>query len=179
MSDIAEDPAENAEYDPENIKALKEEEMQKLSAAEKDYEGRQRARRTAVAPDTPVQEEPAEPEPQPDARRGRDKDIPWVPGLILIGLGVFFLINNITGFTLHNWWALFILIPAFGSFSSGVRELRAEGEFTREVWGAFFGGFVMSMIAAAFLFNLNWGLIWPVFLVLGGVGIFLTAWRSD
>ena len=69
----------------------------------------------------------------------------------------------------------------FGGFELDLAkvELRAEGEFTREVWGAFFGGFVMSMIAAAFLFNLNWGLIWPVFLVLGGVGIFLTAWRSD
>jgi hypothetical protein len=37
----------------------------------------------------------------------------WTPGLALIGLGIIFLIQNYLGREIHNWWALFIVLPVF------------------------------------------------------------------
>jgi hypothetical protein len=42
----------------------------------------------------------------------------WLPGMILILLGGIFLAQNYFGATLHNWWALFILIPAIGTLTT-------------------------------------------------------------
>ena len=98
--------------------------------------------------------------------------------MILIGLGLIFLLNNTTGYAIHNWWALFILIPAIGSFSKAADAIRSAGEFDRAAWSALAGGVILTLVASAFLFNLDWGLIWPVFLIIGGLGLFLGALRE-
>ena len=46
---------------------------------------------------------------RPSFHRGSN----WGSGVALIVIGVIFLVANTTNFHLHNWWALFILIPAF------------------------------------------------------------------
>jgi hypothetical protein len=38
----------------------------------------------------------------------------WAFGVVLVLIGLVFLFQNLTGYNLVNWWALFILIPAFG-----------------------------------------------------------------
>ena len=43
----------------------------------------------------------------------------WIPGIALIGLGIVFLIQNYLGEEIHNWWALFILIPVFFTLERG------------------------------------------------------------
>lgn len=98
----------------------------------------------------------------------------WVPGLILIGIGAFFLLRNFTGFELQNWWALFILIPAFGSFGNFWRIYRTEGRINHDARGSLIGSMILFFIAAIFLFGWDWGTVWPVFLVIGGIGALLS-----
>lgn len=97
----------------------------------------------------------------------------WLAGLVLIGIGIIFLLNQFTGFRLDNWWALFILIPAFGAFGNALRARQAHGRFGREGRGSLIGGLVLTFVASIFLFELDWGQVWPVFLILGGVGVLL------
>lgn len=97
-------------------------------------------------------------------------------GLILIAIGSIFLLTNVFDFTFHNWWALFILIPAFSNFGQAMRAYQRHGRFTRSVRGSLTGGAILSLIAAAFLFSWDWGLIWPVFLIVGGISALLGGW---
>src|SRR5512139_253999 len=82
----------------------------------------------------------------------------WVAGVILIFLGTLFLLNN-TGtfeFPLKNWWALFILIPAIGSFESALRMYRNAGnQLTAPAQGSLLVGLVLSFVTVIFLFGLN------------------------
>lgn len=98
----------------------------------------------------------------------------WVPGLILIGIGAFFLLRNFTDFDLENWWALFILIPAFGSLGKFMSSYRRSGRIGDDARGALIGGLIMLFVAAIFLFGLDWGAVWPVFLIIAGLGALLS-----
>ena len=111
-----------------------------------------------------------------DDKRGAS--MAWLPGLILIGVGVVLLLGNFTDFRLDNWWALFILIPAFGSLGNFWRAYRNTGRFNDEARGSFIGGIILLFIAAAFLFSWNWAYVWPFFLIIGGIGALLSA-RGD
>lgn len=98
----------------------------------------------------------------------------WVPGLVLIGMGAFFLLRNFTDFELNNWWALFILIPAFGSLGKFMSDYRRTGRIGGEARGALIGGLILLFVAAIFLFGLNWSTVWPVFLIIAGLGALLS-----
>ena len=52
--------------------------------------------------------------PEPASRYGT-----WIPGIVLIGIGLIFLAQNYLGQEIHNWWALFILIPVFFTLERG------------------------------------------------------------
>jgi hypothetical protein len=96
-------------------------------------------------------------------------------GLILIGIGVFFLLSQLTGFYLHNWWALFILIPAFHNLNEAWQGYQANGRLQGHTSRSLMGGIFLSMIAAFFLLNLSWNLFWPIVLILVGVGALLNS----
>lgn len=98
-----------------------------------------------------------------------------ITGIVLIGLGVLFLLQNMGNLALmHNWWALFILIPAIGAFAKAWDEYRkADSRLTRTASSEILSGLVLSLIAAAFLFELNWGLAGPALIILIGLGILL------
>ena len=100
----------------------------------------------------------------------------WLPGVILITIGVIFLFSNLTGFYLHNWWALFILIPAVKNFGGAWSSYRRHGRLTRSARGSITGGFMITLVACAFLFDLDWGLVWPFFLIIGGVAALFNGW---
>ena len=94
----------------------------------------------------------------------------WFPGVMLIGMGLIFLIANFTDLPfLHNWWALFILIPAVHNLSSAWSSYQANGRLTRSARGSLTGGLFTALVAAIFLFDLDWGKIWPLFLIFGGL----------
>jgi hypothetical protein len=99
----------------------------------------------------------------------------WFPGIILVAIGVVFLLRNVTGFELRNWWAIFILFPALGNFVGAYEHYKASGVFDKKARGLAFWGALMTLLAASFLFGLDFGLIWPVFLILGGLGMLLGA----
>lgn len=89
--------------------------------------------------------------------------------VVLIGLGVIFLVQNYTGAELGNWWALFILIPATGALAAAWAAWRS-GMHPAAVSGPLVGGLAMLTVAAIFLLELQWSRVWPVFLILAGIG---------
>jgi ABC-type uncharacterized transport system permease subunit len=94
-----------------------------------------------------------------------------MPGLALIVVGLLFLAQNYLGFTLRNWWALFFLIPAFGSISGAADSLR-RGD-NDEAMGEIVAGLGFTALTAAFLFDLEIGRLWPVALIVIGVGLLI------
>jgi len=100
----------------------------------------------------------------------------WIGGVVLILIGIVFLARNLTGFELGNWWALFILIPAFGSLAQAWRLYQSSGgRLTPAARGPLTGGLILLLVAAIFLFDVDWGQVWPVFLIVIGVGALFTS----
>lgn len=115
-----------------------------------------------------------------ERERRHSNSAPWIGGAILIVLGIFFLLRNVGFVSLNNWWALFILIPAIGSFGTAWSIYRNNGgRLTNAVRGPIIGGLILTMVALAFLLSLNWGVIWPAFLIIIGLGALITALNPD
>jgi len=91
-------------------------------------------------------------------------------GIVLIILGAIFLLQRTGTVSLHNWWAVFILIPVFSAFASGVRMWQRDRMFHFGVWSTLYGGAFPLAVALMFLFDLDWGIYWPIFVILGGFG---------
>lgn len=91
-------------------------------------------------------------------------------GLALVGVGIVLLLRQ-TGLLAFdfNWWALFILIPAFATFYQAWNLYRTTEQFSRRVRSMLVGGSMMALVAIMFLFNLSWGTYWPLFLIGGGI----------
>ena len=99
---------------------------------------------------------------------------PWIGGVILVCIGIFLLLQNIGFIFLYNWWALFIMIPAVGSFGSAYSLYRSSGNrLTHAARGALIGGLFFSFLTVTLLFNLSFGLFWPVLLILAGGALLL------
>lgn len=92
-------------------------------------------------------------------------------GLVLIVLGILFLLQQLGLLDFTNWWAIFILIPAFGSFSTAWYAYRRWG-YNEAVRSSVGGGFLVLTVAVIFLFNLNWALWWPLIIIVVGLNIF-------
>ncbi len=121
--------------------------------------------------------EPQSPEQNPNQQPPAKRPA-WIAGGVLILAGVVFLLTNVAGVSLQNWWALFILIPAIGSLWTAYTMFkRNEGRFTAASRGPLVGGVVLLTVAALFLFNLDLGRVWPVFLIVAGAAILLTVVR--
>jgi hypothetical protein len=98
-------------------------------------------------------------------------------GAALILLGVVFLLRNVGWLELNgNWWALFILLPVSGIFFTAWQRYQRLGRLTSGIVSSLLGGCVLLFVMAVFLFNLNWGTIWPVFLIIGGLGALALSW---
>ncbi len=94
----------------------------------------------------------------------------WALGIVLILLGAVFMLQNIGVLILHNWWALFIMIPAITSFSTAYSQYRRNGNrLSYAVRGSLIGGCGFSLLTAAFLFDISFGIIWPLALIAGGI----------
>ena len=96
----------------------------------------------------------------------------WIGGIVLVLIGVIFLLQNLGAIRFgQNWWAWFILLGTVGAWSSAWRIYQNNGrQFTRAVAGPLIGGLFPLVVALVFLFELDWGRIWPVFLIIAGVG---------
>ena len=100
----------------------------------------------------------------------------WL-GLIFIGGGAIALLNQMDILSLKlNWWALFILIPAIGSFSGAYNRYRAINNlFDMSVMMPALIGLFLIALAFNLLvgngWNFNWGLYMPIIFILIGLGM--------
>jgi len=95
----------------------------------------------------------------------------WIAGVILILLGVAFLFEDLGLRFLTNWWALFILIPAFWSFVSAWEIQQRNNRLTRAAAGSLTMGIIFTLICFVFLFNVAADIFWPVLLIAGGLAL--------
>jgi peptidoglycan/LPS O-acetylase OafA/YrhL len=103
----------------------------------------------------------------------------WFGGVILILLGVVFLLQNLGIPYLDNWWALFILIPAFWAYVAAWESYRAKGQLTRGGAGSLAVGFLLTILSLFFLLNLNVNPFWPVVLIVAGIALLGTVWLPE
>ena len=90
-------------------------------------------------------------------------------GLIMIAIGVIFLINQYTSIRINNWWAIFILIPALFNWYKAYKIVQETGAFTQGAVQTLLASLFPLFIAAIFFFDMDWGKVWPVFIILGGI----------
>jgi 4-hydroxybenzoate polyprenyltransferase len=96
--------------------------------------------------------------------------------LILVGLAL--AIGILTGYTLNNWWALFMLIPV-GTMSLDMwQDYQENGRLSKKTSNLIIPIIILLVIVAIFLFNLNWGIIWPASFIAVGLSILLTGRSS-
>ena len=100
----------------------------------------------------------------------------WI-GLAFITGGVIVLLNQ-TGLVSFefNWWALFIIFPAVGSFSNAYKQYRATNNlFEMGVMMPILIGLFMLALAYNLLsgngWNFNWNLYWPAIFIVIGLGM--------
>lgn len=98
--------------------------------------------------------------------RRRRSGLFW--GLILILVGGIFLLQQFTSFQLRNWWAIFILLPAFGSLSTAWWAFQREGRINETVRGSLGGAVIILTVALIFLFGLDWSKWWPLMVLIPG-----------
>lgn len=114
-----------------------------------------------------------------EEKRGatEDKGSNWIMALVLIVVGTGLLLSNFTAFSLHNWWALFLLIPAITMLRHVWAEYQRHGRLTSRSTGALIGGLTVLAAMAVFLFNLSWSRLWPIGFIFGGISILLSSRR--
>ena len=98
----------------------------------------------------------------------------WIMGAVLIIVGGLFLLGNfLPGSFVTNWWAAFILIPALYSLNRARRSYKRNGRLTPGGRSSLIGGLLISTVALIFLLDLDWGVVWPVFIIIIGLSILL------
>lgn len=102
-----------------------------------------------------------------------------VLGIGIIVLGMVFLLMNMGVVDLgHRWWALFFLIPISFLLTDVLRRRKAsEQTLPGEARGSLIGLVILIVLMFIFLLDLNWGMIWPVFIIIAGLSLILSGWR--
>ena len=129
----------------------------------------------------PVTEKPKRDQRYQDSPRGGGVPARLIGGIVLIGLSVIFLLKQygVDIPLFQNWWAFFILLPAIGAFWTGYTAYQRAGVWTNEARGAIAGGVLIALVAFVFLFQLDWGKIWPLFLIVPGVPLLFGMWGPN
>lgn len=104
----------------------------------------------------------------------REESDNWLGGVILITVGGVFLLTTVLGYSLQNWWALFILIPGLSKLVHATQTYRRDGRFSHRARHNFTWGLILTLVAFTFFFSWSWSAIWPVFLIIFGVGALLS-----
>ena len=89
-------------------------------------------------------------------------------GLLLIGLGVAFLLDQLDIYEIDRLWhyAPLLLVVAGINQTIGYPSAR---EFVNGLWTVFIGLWLFAMFEG--LFGLNWWNSWPLFIIVGGIGM--------
>ena len=131
------------------------------------------------SPSTPETEgTPAAYAGKPDKVKHRRDNIFWAIALMVVGSVL--LIRNLLGVEWgQNWWAIFILIPAAGSFSGAIAAARHSGRLSAAARSSLGSGLVVLTVALIFLFNLDWGTWWPLMLISPGISMILGSFPDE
>ena len=97
-------------------------------------------------------------------------------GIPMMVLGVVFLVINFTQQSLANWWALFFLVPIAFIVMNALRSRSEVGYLDRGARATLVGAMFMFLLMLVFLFEMDWGKIWPAFLVISGLGFIIGRW---
>ncbi len=97
-------------------------------------------------------------------------------GVIIIVIGIAFLLMNFDVIELGNrWWTLFLLIP-IGSMGADLwnRWQRNGKKYSPDMSGSLIGLLSVSTVMIIFVFHLHWGMMWPLFIIIAGISVFLS-----
>lgn len=97
----------------------------------------------------------------------------WAFPVMLILLGGVFLLSNMGVLALTHWWALFLWWPAINKLEKAYYHWQSRGRVTRRVRRHLIGAAIWGFLGVVFLLGLNWGLIWPVLLIVWGLSALL------
>ena len=95
----------------------------------------------------------------------------WIAGLILVGLGILFLLQNFGVPIPDKWWTVFLVLPGLGALWQAWRMYQHEGRLSRAATGTAVGGAVLVVLGVSFFFGFDWGNLWPLILIALGVTI--------
>lgn len=114
-----------------------------------------------------------------DSKQEQNEDFASViksglPAVILILIGGGLLANNFLDVSFDNWWALFLLVPVVALSYQTWRDYKGNGRLTSRGIGSLIGGLVITTVFATFLFDLDGGQLWPLFLIIGGITVLLS-----
>ncbi len=116
-----------------------------------------------------------------DGRYERDESGKRGPGaliaaLILVGVGVLFLLQNLGYSIPGNLWSLLLLVPATFSLAGALRKYREKGgRFGPGMAGPLISAIILIGLTVVFLLDLHidWGLFLPLLLIVIGFGVFM------
>ena len=80
---------------------------------------------------------------------------------------------------LKNWWALFILIPAFGAFVTAWEILQDKSQLTRGGAWSLTVGVLLTILSLFFMMNLTVNPFWPFLLIVAGLALLGTPWLPE
>lgn len=122
--------------------------------------------------------EPLSPEPSVSKPvRRRSSGAFWGLVLIVAGLIIFAQQTGLIG-EQFNWWALFILIPAFGSLAAAFSAFRTSGKIDAAVRSGVGGAIFLLTLTYILLFGLDWAVYWPLMVIAAGVSFFLNGFET-
>ena len=95
------------------------------------------------------------------------------PAVAIIAIGALLLANNlgypVAWFDRGNGWAVLILLAAFAPLTCAWEVYHARGRFDAEVAHYLLAAGAVALVACMFLFELDWSVWWPLFVILGGL----------
>lgn len=106
-------------------------------------------------------------------KRSTSKDGAWF-GILLILAGLILFAQQ-AGWLgpRFNWWALFILIPAFGSLTGAYYALQTSGRINAAARSSLGSAVILFTLTFILLLGLDWSLYWPLMIIAPGIAILL------
>lgn len=99
--------------------------------------------------------------------------------LILVVYSLFFLLRSLHVINVTNWWAIFILIPAFSAIGNLWDEINLQKSFSFSHISAISGVLFPLVITLIFFLNFSWVEWYPLLILIAGLILLLSAFLQD
>jgi hypothetical protein len=108
-------------------------------------------------------------------KKERGNRLVW--GVLLVAVGIVLYLRSMgwIGLT-FNWWALFILMPVAGLLAAAGAAIRqAGGRLNSAARGSLGSAAIILTVAILLMFGFDWGIWWPLMLLVPGLSTLLTS----